>query len=245
MDSFEQQISDLMYHALPDAEIPVGRIVGTAIARGRSRRRRHQLARLALGGAATAVVTLLAVAGYQTLAPNPQRPALSSTPSSVLAAAVTPIPAPNAVAAELSRLLDKSGHVTNIQLSTASDGTSVVVLHYSDGRGAAAVAAEVKPARIGASPPPQVGERGWACSTTSKPPCSLRALPDGSVLLVHQAGSPQGGAQQWTATLGRPDGATITVNEWNSTRPKSGPTDRSAPPLSIDQLATLTINLNW
>lgn len=243
MNTFEQQVSDLMRNVAQAApEVSVTKIVDGAIVMGQRRRRRHRYVRTGRVTAVAAIVAGIAVSGYHAVKPEVTHPR-SRAPT--LAAASTPIPAPNSVAAALRRILKRSGHVTNVQTSKASDGASVVTLQYDDGRGAAAVAVAVTPAPQRPFVAPTAGVGAWSCLPNATLRCRVRTLSDGSALLLKQNAAKGERYQQWTATLGRPDGVVITLNEWNSNTPKGLRTTRSEPPLWIDQLGAIAIQLDW
>ena len=230
--------------AVSTLEPPTERLVAGGLARGRRRRRIRHTVAVGTGAALlAAVVALGAVLLPGTTAAPRQRSvagaphATSAPPSKPAHRVVLPALTPQALLQTALDGLPRAGRTTHYTGRSMSGfvGTEFV---YDDGHGAAQVdvALEYGP---GAETVKQF------MHDTHRP---RQPRPDGSSLVTirrYEYSHPDHGAKQWSVHLFRPDGAYVSITEWNSPQEKDAETTRSAPPFTIAELTRWIESTQW
>ncbi|MFI9328200.1 hypothetical protein ACIGZJ_11730 [Kitasatospora sp. NPDC052868] len=216
------------FHTEPTALIDSAWVVGRRL-------RRRRRASMAAGAAALA---LIGVGGV----------ALGSgagSPSVVGAASEGGTAAPKLsgeqVLALLTELLPAGTTEVGEARGTETDTTQIRMVH-DDGNGAGQLLFWITPTAVGPDhtcPNPPIA--GDACTATT--------LPDGSDLVVYQAGTRAGepaGSKTWAASLYSANGYTLMIQEWNRKPLERGtPITRTDPLLNTGQLAAVATDARW
>ncbi|WP_162605895.1 hypothetical protein [Jiangella aurantiaca] len=227
---------------------PVAELVSGGVTRGRELRRLRR-ARLAVGGAALALVagagSVLAVpfvggdgdsgpvaddgrAGSETVAAPPQAdPVAEIDPDAVLDAVVALLP---------------PGEITDVTADALDPTSAWFDFVYDDGDGAGWISGSVAVAAVAEPPVCPVIVNGGTCE--------VRTLDDGTTLVL-EAGPyyPQPDREphrlQWRATAVAPSGLSVHVGEMNTPTEKQSEPTRSEPPFSLEQLAAVVTDDVW
>lgn len=174
-------------------------------------------------------------ANQTTTAPSP-----SVTPTK--RATTPPTPAGRLLQATIS-LLPRPGKTSHYVLQSTPGAVSAQFI-YDDGRGAAQLAVDIK----GVPQTPPVSQRcgpGDATGASNSSSETCTNLPGGAKLLSYRSvvSGAQDAIKDWQADLYRPDGVIIGLQEVNATKTVGAPASRPAPPLSINELATIVQDL--
>lgn len=146
---------------------------------------------------------------------------------------------------ELRRLLPV-GSVTEATAHKATESAESAELVFDDGRGESKIVLTI--VRWGLPVP------SWAsdCPDSSSYPtstCTTHAQPDGShiqeIVLPADANKPAGAVKTWTTRLTMQDGSQVVALEINAPSRSAVTPTRSTPPLSQDQLRSLTTAQVW
>jgi hypothetical protein len=240
----EQQLPSLMQHAVDTLEPDPAPLVAGGLARGRRKRRQHQLTRAAegltvlavVGGIAAIVVSTLPGRSPSTRAPAGAAPVAPlgavSAPASVASSRATPTATltPQQLQAIVVRLLPRPGTISH-RTGNSEDGFVATEFVYDDGHGPAMV-------DVALSYPPLGDGLGAGCQISV---CTTN--PDGSRTAVYQGnghpGHPSIPGKDWEVSLQRTDGVVVDVTEWNSPQEKDGAITRAEPPFTIAELKTI------
>ena len=238
----DDALTALLHRGVDTLEPRTDVLVAAGIRRGRQLRRRRRIAQSASGTVLTAMIAAGGFALWPSspgVAPHvaPAAPAAPAGRDSAHPASPEHDVTPQVVAQRAIDLLPRPGGVSNLSGNSAPGyaGASFV---YDDRAGKAKIdiSLDYGPAGTGL---------GAACQISV---CSTR--PDGARLAVYQGSDhpedPNAEPRQWSVTLARTDGVTITLAEWNAPEEKgAAPTTRPRPPFTIAEVTALVSSPVW
>ncbi|WP_371481475.1 hypothetical protein [Kitasatospora sp. NBC_00315] len=263
-DTFEDDLLYAISRTGDAFQAPQAPLLAGGLQRGRRRWRRRSA--VAIAGGATALALIGTGGVYLAGLGGPAAPAAPAgsgasgrgdastgptvTPSAAASAPVAPVTpvSGDEMVALLKALLPKGG--TSVLDSRGTDGkpsgAAGADVVFDDGRGQAQIGVSVQ-----RRSPEQLRREDDKCPDQKFVPydgCTSSTLPDGSTLTVLQGyeyPDRRADTKDWTATLVRPDGGVVSVNEWNAPAEKGRPVSRPNPPLTVAQLTALVTDRSW
>ncbi|HEX6328222.1 MAG TPA: hypothetical protein VFZ72_16770 [Jiangellaceae bacterium] len=255
--NIDEQVRRAMRAAADEIEPPVQELVDGGLARGRRLRRRHRMVVAGTGlVAVTVVASGIVMAAQFTAGPQDVAAPRDDTSRSVVEAAPANPGASDAdVSAEVEPISSEDMLETLIELLPPGEttdgealpqdvvdgmrGNPAAIVTFDDGAGAANVSLTLYDFPTG----------GGCQHPSPNVQCTEEILDDGSVLRITQRPTYTDGRQpeliEWWATLERPDGLEIHLQQNNALGEKDVPATRPLPPLTVEQMEAIVTSDRW
>ncbi|WP_432157075.1 hypothetical protein [Streptomyces sp. bgisy153] len=247
-DPFEDRLSAALQATGSDFDTDRPALAAAGTARGRRLRARRNVA--VVGGAAA--VALACVSGALLVANGGDADGAPRTSSVAASRTAAATPSGDGVTAEqllttLKSLLPEG--MTSKETGSGTEGGAApyASLVYDDGRGAAAIGVNLDRVEPGGGQARELSE----CPDkrfTNHDECSVRRLPNGSVLKLYQGyeyPDRRVETKLWRADLITASGQYVSLTEWNAPAEKGEAVTRPQPPLSPAQLETVVTAHAW